>query len=128
MQKQPFLGTPVGGAIIGQITNAIVDNLIKAPAVPVSRENSVIVRPEVREAVAEEVGPVIEHLTNNEPWFRSRVTWGAIFAILGGVATIGTAVANGETNLELYSTAGMSILGGVSTIWGRWAARKPIGV
>jgi hypothetical protein len=127
MQKQSFLGTAIGGALVGQITNAIVDNLIKAPSVPVSRGNSVVVKPEVREVVAKEVGPVIEHLTNNEPFYKSRVSWGALFAILGGVATIGTAIANGESNMEVYTTAGMSILGGVTTLYGRWKARKPLG-
>ena len=127
IHKQAFIGTAIGGALIGQITNAIVDSLIKAPSVPVSRENVFVVKPEVREAVAQEVAPVIEHLTNNESWWRSRVTWGAIFAILGGVATIGTAAANGETSLEVYSPAGMSILGGLGTLYGRWKARKPIG-
>jgi hypothetical protein len=127
MQKQAFLGTAIGGAIIGQITNAIVDNLISAPAVPVSRDNSVIVKPEVREAVAKEVGPVIDHLTNNEPFYKSRISWGALFAILGGIATIGTAIANGDTTPEVYTTAGMSILGGITTLYGRWKARKPLG-
>ncbi len=127
MQKQPFIGTAIGGAIIGQVTNAIIDRLVQAPSVPVSKQNSVVVKPEVRDAVAQEVAPVIEHLTNNEPWYQSRVSWGALFAILGGIATIGTAAANGETNMEVYTTAGMSILGGVTTLYGRWAARKPIG-
>ncbi len=84
-------------------------------------------KPAVRQEVAKEVKPVIEHLTNNEPWYRSRVTWGAIFAILGGIATIGTAAANGETSMEVYTTAGMSILGGIGSLWGRWKARKPLG-
>jgi hypothetical protein len=53
--------------------------------------------------------------------------WGAFFAIMGGIATIGTAIAKGETNLELYSTAGISVLGGFATLYGRWAAKKALG-
>jgi len=109
--------------IIGNIADKVLDHLVASPQTMVTPAEAPVVRKEVAEAVA----PVIEHLTNNEPWYRSRVSWGAVFAILGGISTIGTALANGETNLELYSTAGMSVLGGVATLYGRWAARKPLG-
>jgi hypothetical protein len=109
--------------IVLDIASKIADRLIKLPSVPVEQAE----KPVVKVEVAKELTPVIEHLTNNEPWYQSRVTWGAIFAILGGVATIGTAAANGETSMEVYSPAGMSILGGFGTLYGRWKARKPLG-
>lgn len=109
--------------IIGNIAEKVVDRLIASPA-PVQPVDAPIVRQEVAEAVA----PVIEHLTNNEPWYRSRVTWGAIFAILGGVASIGTMLANGvPLSLETYGPPLGSIGGGIGTLYGRWKARKPIG-
>jgi hypothetical protein len=110
--------------IVLDIASKIADRLIKSPSVPVEQAE----KPVVKVEVAKELAPVIEHLTNNEPWYQSRVTWGAVFAILGGVATIGTAAANGETSMEVYSPAGMSILGGLGTLYGRWKARKPLGV
>jgi hypothetical protein len=109
--------------IVLDIASRIADRLVKSPSVPVEAAE----KPVVRVEVAKELTPVIEHLTNNEPWYQSRVTWGAIFAILGGIATIGTAAANGETSMEVYSTAGMSILGGIGTLYGRWKATKPLG-
>jgi hypothetical protein len=128
MQKQAFLGTAVGGALIGQITNAIIDNLIRAPSVPVSRENSGVVKPEVREAVAQEVGPVIDHLTNNEPFYRSRVWWGSVGSILGGAATIITMAVNGvPLSFESYGPPAGAIWGGATALWGRYGAHKPIG-
>jgi hypothetical protein len=109
--------------IVGSLANKVLDRLIASPQTTVTSAEA----PAVRQEVANAVAPVIEHLTNNEPWYQSRVTWGAVFAILGGIATIGTAAANGETNAEVYTTAGMSILGGLGTLYGRWAARKPLG-
>lgn len=117
----------IPAAIVTGITTAILNKLIQTPGVPVSRENSVVVKSEIEQAVKREVAPVIEHLTNNEPWYQSRVTWGAVFAVMGGIATIGTAIANGETSMDVYWTAGMSVMGGFATLWGRWAARKPLG-
>lgn len=109
--------------IVGTVAEKVLDRLISSPQTTVTHAEA----PAVKQEVAKAVAPVIEHLTNNEPWYQSRVSWGALFAILGGVATIGTALANGESNMDVYTTAGMSILGGATTLYGRWAARKPIG-
>jgi hypothetical protein len=127
MQKQPFLGTAIGSGLIGQITNAIVENLIRAPSVPVSRENSVIVKPEVREAVAKEVGPVIEHLTNNEPAIQSRVTQGAVGAIIIAGGTLLYSWSKGTLSEEVISAQGGIILSACWVLYGRWKATKPIG-
>lgn len=66
----------ITAAIITGITNAILNRLIQTPSVPVSRDNSVVVKPEIEQAVRKEIAPVIEHLTNNEPFYKSRVSWG----------------------------------------------------
>lgn len=110
--------------IVLDIAARIADRLAQTPAVPVDSRD----KPVVQQQVAKELKPVLEHLTNSEPWFRSRVTWGAIFAILGGIASIGTMLANGvPLSFETYGPPLGSIGGGIGTLWGRWAARKPIG-
>ncbi|MBF9234676.1 hypothetical protein [Microvirga alba] len=109
--------------IIGSIAEKVVDRLISAPAVPVARVDA----PAVREEVAAVVKPVIEHLTNNEPWYASRVTWGAIATILSGLSALIMAAANGEPSIEIYATALTGIGGGFYTLYGRWKARKPLG-
>lgn len=83
----------------------------------------------VAAAVNKEAAPVVLNDTNNEPWYQSRVTIGALVSagipILGalGVATdwikpdevVGIIIAIG--------TAAGSVL----TLYGRWKARKPLG-
>jgi hypothetical protein len=109
--------------IVLDIASRIADRLVKSPSVPIEAPE----KPVVKVEVAKELQPVLEYLTNNEPFYKSRVSWGALFAILGGIATIGAAAANGETNTEVYTTAGMSIFGGITTLYGRWKSRKPLG-
>jgi len=110
--------------IVLDIASRIADRLVQSPSMPVEATE----KPVVKATVAKELQPVIEHLTNNEPWYRSRVTWGAIFAILGGVASIGTMLANGvPLSLETYGPPLSSIGGGLGTLYGRWKARKPLG-
>ena len=71
--------------VIGTIADKIIDRLIKSPSVPVDRQNTVIVRPEVREAVAEAItrDPVIVNELNAEKPIQSRVLWGNFFAAIG---------------------------------------------
>ena len=114
---------PLLAPIVASLANTVLETLITSPKTTVT----VAEAPVVRQEIADAVSPMIAHLTNSEPFYRSRVSWGACFAILGGVATIGTAVANGTFSPEIHGPALMSILGGVTTLYGRWKARTPIG-
>lgn len=75
------------------------------------------------------VGPLLEHATNNEPWYQSRVTWGAIAAIVVpvlGAVGVGTDIISAE-ELTVWGMAVGSAAGGVLTLYGRWKAKRPIG-
>jgi len=82
------------------------------------------------------IQPVLEHLTNNEPWYQSRVTWGAIIAGVAGVAgLLGYSfdaedqafwVDNISQGITL-ATSIASLLGGAIAWYGRWKAKKPLG-
>jgi hypothetical protein len=110
--------------LVLDIASRIADRLIKSPSVPVEAPAKSVVKVEV----AKELRPVLEHLTNNEPWYRSNVTWGALFAIMGGLSTIGTHLVLGTPfTLEAYGPPAGAIWGGAQALYGRWAARKPIG-
>lgn len=110
--------------IIGNIADKVLDRLIASPATSVTRAEA----PAIREEVAKAVAPTIEHLTNNEPFYRSRVWWGAVGSILGGTATIITLAANSvPLALETYGPPLGGIGGGISALWGRYGARKPLG-
>ena len=80
-------------------------------------------------AVIEAVAPQLEHATNAEPWYRSRVTIGAIVSIaipLLGAAGISGDVIDADQLTALLVAAG-ALIGGIITLYGRWAARAPIG-
>ncbi len=85
MQKQNFIGTAVGGILLNTLVNAITEKLIQKPTVPVDRSNVGIVRPEIREAVAEAIttDPVIVNELNGEKPIQSRVLWGNFLAGVG---------------------------------------------
>lgn len=112
--------------IVANIGEKIFDRLVRDPEVPVGPIDRIIVQPTIERAVEEEVAPVIEHLTNNEQWYQSRVTLGSIAAILCGVAGLFGYALDVQQATELIVIAG-SIIGPAFALYGRWKARKPIG-
>lgn len=108
--------------IIGNIADKVLDRLIASPQTTVTPAEA----PAVRQEVAEAVAPVIEHLTNSEPWYRSRVTIGALTSIAAGVCQLLGWAVDMETLAVFVSTA-LAIAGGLLAWYGRWKARKPIG-
>lgn len=84
----------------------------------------------VAKAITDKVLPGVLHASNNEPWYRSRVTWGAIVSIgtgLLGAIGVATDWLDAETAIALGMGVG-SVFGGLVSLYGRWKARKPIGM
>jgi hypothetical protein len=81
------------------------------------------------EKVIANVVPMVEHVTNQEPWYQSRVTWGAIVStaipILGAFGVATDWIEPDEA--VAFGVALGSLIGGVITIYGRWRAKKPLG-
>jgi len=112
------------GAAVSTLFPVILKELLKGNA-PVHPNNA----EDVARAAAEAVAPVLVNKTNSEPWYQSRVTWGALVSIGTGVAALfGFTIAPQDADLILaVGAAGGTVIGGVLTLWGRWAAKKPIG-
>ncbi|PPE80588.1 hypothetical protein C3941_08570 [Kaistia algarum] len=72
----------------------------------------------------------MRHVTNAEPWYASRVTWGAIIAalapILGLVLGRTVSVADQASIVEIGTAAG-TLAGAGLALYGRWVAKTPIG-
>lgn len=83
----------------------------------------------VARTVVREIAPMVQHATNTEPWYQSRVTWGALVSIGAGVlALFGIVLTPEDTALIIgLATSIGTAAGGILTLWGRWKARKPLG-
>ncbi len=86
------------------------------------------VSPETSWEAAEKLAPILVNNNNQEPWYKSRVTWGAIASVLTGVGTLTTMVVNRDFSPDTAYIALGSIGGGVLTLYGRWMARTPLGL
>jgi Na+-transporting NADH:ubiquinone oxidoreductase subunit NqrC len=112
-----------------QTVRDVVTNALKEQA---SKPDSTLEKkdvPKVATAVTKEMTAVVEHATNNEPWYQSRVTWGAVISIILPIlGTLGVATDTiNPDELVALCVAGGTVVGGILTLYGRWAARKPIG-
>lgn len=84
--------------------------------------------PAITEAVAAD--PSLQHATNSEPWYASRVTWGAIIAALApvvGLALGRVVTAADQATLAEFVSAGGALVGSGLALYGRWVATRPIG-
>lgn len=109
--------------VINAATNRAVDRVYSGkPAVPTNTG-------ELAARVTQEVAAVVVNQTNAEPWYQSRVTWGAIIAVLAGLAGIMgyTFDAADQATLVNAIVGAASIVGGLIAWYGRWVAKKPIG-
>lgn len=115
--------------VIGGLVSSIVGGLINNPAVPVSRNDPTSVAATevvVERAVNQELAPVIAHMTNNEPWYQSRVFLGSAGAfIAAGAAAFGRSW--DAATVTQYLVTGVSLAGPLLALYGRFAATKPIG-
>lgn len=112
--------------IVANIGEKIFERLVRDPEVDIKPADRVVVQPAIEQAVKKEVAPVLEHLTNNENWWQSRVTLGSIAAIICGIAGLFGYALDVQQATELIVIAG-SIIGPAFALYGRWKARKPIG-
>jgi len=84
---------------------------------------------EITNAVVDEIGPVVAHVTNTEPWYQSRVTLGAILTAVAGVVGIfGYAFPAEVQGKVIEATIALApLVGAAITLYGRWVAKKPLG-
>lgn len=112
--------------LLGAVETSIEHAALR-PDVPVPDAVADIVAAKLAPAVL--ATPELQHLANEEPWYRSRVTWGAIIStaipILGAVG-IATDWIDPDEAAALGVALGTAI-GGAVTLYGRWKARRPIG-
>lgn len=115
---------PLIAIAVQTLAPIILKELLKGDA-PVHPNNAA----EVAQAAAEAAAPVLVNKTNSEPWYQSRVTWGALVSIGTGLATLfGYSIAPQDAELILViGMASGTFMGGAITLWGRWAAKKPLG-
>lgn len=114
---------PIAGLAVEGFTAAILRRLKANPRV--SDDDA----PELAVEAAKAAAPIIAHATNNEPWYQSRVTIGALVSIATGVLALFGIVISPEdaaTYTAMILAAG-PVLGGLFTLYGRWKAKKPIG-
>jgi hypothetical protein len=86
----------------------------------------------VADSLIDKLGPLILNATNNEPWWASRVIWGALLAAAGTIAQpltgygLGIDEVKTKEIVDALATGGQ-VVGLALVIIGRLTTRKPIG-
>jgi len=110
------------------IAREITGALVRAAAAPSNSLQPSEVNGVAGQVIAA-VAPIVAHATNTEPWYQSRVVWGAIVSALVPIlGAIGVATDWIDPNTAVNTGIALgSVIGGVLTLYGRLRAKKPIG-
>lgn len=113
MEKKQVVKDAVRVAVSAAVQNPSID---AAPSAVAPIVEAVMRSPEVKNA------------TNSEPWYQSRVTLGALGAIIGGVYTLILDFTDGSPPSVEVLTAQLGVIGSAAlTLYGRWRAKRPLG-
>jgi hypothetical protein len=110
------------------VADLVTDALKEVAASPSTSLKERDVAPAAK-AVTDNVTAAVQHATNTEPWYQSRVTWGAIIAVGGGLAGIAGYSVDVDDQAQIVNgIVGLTTaVGGLIAWYGRWRAKKPIG-
>lgn len=120
---------------VPDLAGRLAEPLAKAVAEAAARRGTAVAEadlPALAETVAGAIAadPALGHAVNAEPWYRSRVTWGAIIAALAPVIGIVAGREIGAEEQSLLADAAMAaagLAGAALALYGRWVARVPLG-
>ena len=110
------------------LIKGIAESILSSAIEKKLKKDAVLATPQAVQVAAEAAAPVLIHATNNEPWYQSRVTLGSGFVVLTSIGTIG-AMMTGTIpfNVEMLAANIATILGSGFALYGRYAAKKPLG-
>lgn len=112
--------------VLGALSGAVT-RMAGRPDVPLSPA----IVPTITRALEQELAadPALRHVANAEPWYASRVTWGAIIAALSPILGLvfGHALtAEDRGTLAEIAVALGTLTGAGLALYGRWCARAPL--
>jgi hypothetical protein len=131
-QQQPFIGSIVGAAIAKKAIQIAVDKAVdkfaKSPSTSLKPSDAPAMKQVVVKEAEKEIEARVEHVTNTEPAYQSRVTIGSVLAIVSAAVSILQMLTDNRINSwEDYSPHIGVVAGAAFALYGRWVAQKPLG-
>lgn len=127
-EPQQFLGPVVAATLVEKAVELALERLAKKPDVSLTKEDIPVVKKEVTKDVTKEYNARVEHVTNTEPAYQSRVVQGASGAVMLAIAGIIQLWFDGVVNTPADYIPHVGVLATSAwAIYGRLRARKPVG-
>ena len=113
-----------------QLTEALRPAVAGAVTQAIRRENVVTLggnEGAIADAVSKDVARTVINQTNNEPWYQSTVTLGALVTLItAGYSFAWNVSHDGLPPPADFATQVGPIVGAVVTLYGRWVSTKPL--
>lgn len=121
--------SPAAKIVANEVKDVVVKS-IQDPETDLESSSPHLTASEIAQQVASAVDAVVAHLSDNEPWYQSRVVWGSIISLGGTIAALFGLNVSQEVQANYTSLAVILapvVVGGATALYGRYFARKPLG-
>lgn len=120
------MAAPLIALIIPTIIKAVIDKIVERPDVPqVTPDVGRTIKREILQELEQD--PRFQHVTNTEPFYKSRVAVGSWAAILSSFGLLLQLYADGSLDFSTAMAPTLAIIGSLTALYGRYKATAPIG-
>ena len=118
------IAATIGDAAEHEIVRAIAD-----PTIPVRSEAPPVAGAAIAGQIEAAIRPIIAHATNGEPFWRSRVFWGAMLSLATPLLALAGVTLEPDEREAVVTTVLLvpPVAGALVALWGRFGATRPIG-
>lgn len=127
-EPQKFVGTLIAKTALEIAIDKVLKRAAKSPNISLEQRDVAVIREAVKDEAEWELNARVEHVSNAEPFYQSRVSMGSILAVVSaGIAIAQMLTDNVPNTWEEYSPPIGVVAGGLYALYGRWIAKKPFG-
>jgi hypothetical protein len=129
-QKASLIGGVIVTAILDKVLDKVLNKVAASPHLSLDKKDVGAVKEVIVREVNQEVEARDRFASNKEPPHKSPVTIGSTTTVIGSILTLWVVFQDGTLAADEQAFAGSAVatlIGALFALWGRWAAKKPLG-
>lgn len=127
-EKQNFIGGLIVGKVIEKVVEKALDRVAASPNTDMQKRDVPVATEIVTREVNREVKSMVDHVTDNEPFYKSRNVWASFVGVITAIDIIQRQWFDGLPNdVNDYLTPIGVVVAALTPLYSRYIAKKPLG-
>lgn len=127
-EKQNFIGGLIAGKVIEKVVEKALDKVATSPSTDMTKKDVPAATEIVTKEVKREVKSMVDHVTDNEPAYKSRNVWASFVGIITAADLVYRMWTDDQVNsVNDYLTPIGIIVTALTPLYSRYIAKKPLG-